>query len=107
MDGGVRNSLNADVAKGHGRVVAVSSRSMEIGNITDPMAAPIRAQLARIAVLRESGSTVEVITPGANFLALTNNGAVLLNGALEPEAFDMGKLQAEEEIARIRTVWSA
>jgi NTE family protein len=107
MDGGVRSTLNADLAKGHGRVVVVSCRSLEIDSVTDPLASTIRVQLAQIAVLRESGSTVEIITPDANFHALTNNGTSLLNTALEPEAFDMGKLQADDEIARIRTVWTA
>lgn len=105
MDGGLWSMLNADVAKGHGRVVVVSCRDLEIGSVTDPSAPAIRAQLAEIGGLRESGSTVEIITPDANFLALTNNGASLLNTALESEAFDMGKLQAEDEVARIRSVW--
>jgi NTE family protein len=106
MDGGVRSTLNADLAKGRSRVVVVSCRSLEIASDTDPVASTIRAQWAQIAMLRESGSTVEIITPDANFRALTSNGVSLLNTALEPEAYDMGKLQAESEIARIRTVWN-
>jgi hypothetical protein len=48
---------------------------------------------------------VVVITPATAFNELTINGALLLNTALEPEAFVIGTRQAEDEITRIRTAW--
>jgi NTE family protein len=106
MDGGVRSTLNADIANGYNRVVVVSCRSLTIDDVEDPRAASTRALLTELDALRESGSRVEIIAPDAEFVALTNNGASLLNSFLEPDAFDMGKRRAVEEAARIREVWT-
>lgn len=107
MDGAVSSMLNAELAQGHDRVIVVSCRDLEPGSGAGPRSPMNRALMREIETLRDGGSVVEVITPGAEFLELTKDGALLLNTALEPDAFDMGRRQALIEIERIRPVWSA
>jgi NTE family protein len=107
MDGGVRSMLNADIAQGHDRVIVVSCRDLELDSDAESRSPASRALLREIETLRDGGAEVAVITPDAEFLALTKNGALMLNTALEPDAFDLGRRQALNELARVRAVWGA
>jgi NTE family protein len=93
MDGGIRSLLNADLAQGHAVVITVSCFALNAG--LD----------AEIATLRESGSHVDVITPSAEFLSLTHNGARMLDSSLIPEAFLLGSGQATREAGGIHPAW--
>jgi len=94
MDGGVRSSLNADLAIGHARVVIVSCFALKA------------SAMGEIETLQNSGSAVEVITPDETFLALTDNGTKMLDNSLVPVAYEAGKRQAQYESNRIRGFWS-
>ncbi len=90
MDGGMRSGTNADVAKGHDRVLVVA---VTIGTTGEgPQAA--MAELTRqrleseLNTLRESGSQVELVAPdagcieafGVNLMDFSRRGAVAVEG---------------------------
>lgn len=101
MDGGVRSTLNADVAAGNGRVLVICCHPLE-GPHADPRSV---VPLREIELLRTGGSVVEVIVPNQDFLNMTFDVTSLLNPALERPAFEIGKSQAREQIERFRAVW--
>jgi NTE family protein len=106
MDGGMRSVLNADLAAGYGRIVVVSCFALgEPGTANAPGAGPNRSLRGEIESLRAAGSAVEIVTPGAAFLALTGNGARMLDNSLVPEAYEVGKRQALDDGPRIRGAW--
>lgn len=106
MDGGMSSMLNADLAQNYGRVVVISCSAIVESPDGKP-ASPTNAQLvAELEMLRHSGASVELITPDSAFLSLTKNGALMLNPALEPEAFELGKQQAAREIEQVRAAWA-
>jgi NTE family protein len=104
MDGGVRSPLNADLARGHDRVLVVSvtvlSRPPEpddellVADITD-----------EISALRSSGATVEVIEPNAEFLEVSGWGTTLMDVAKAAQAYAAGARQGLEECRRIGDLW--
>jgi NTE family protein len=105
MDGGVSGMLHVDLARGYSRVVVVSCFSVEDVGPSDPRHAGNKALLGDIEMLGYTGSAVEVIAPDQAFLSLTKGGAMMLNPALEAPAFDLGRQQAHNEAARIRSIW--
>lgn len=106
MDGGVRSSLNADLASGYGRVVVVSCFSLDQPTAANPpMAALNRSLRAEIESLQSSGSTVEVVVPNREFIEMTANGARMLDNSLVPDAHEAGRRQAVEDAKRIRAIW--
>lgn len=107
MDGGVCSILNADLAQNYDHVIVVSCFAID-ENADGNSSSPANKQLiAELEILRQSGSAVELMSPDSAFRALTNNGALMLNPALEPQAFELGKQQAGREIERVRAVWSS
>lgn len=107
MDGGVSSTLNADLAQNYARVVVFSCFRIDESAEGQPAAPANKQLLAELETLRHSGSSVELISPDGAFLALTKNGALMLNPALEPEAFELGKQQAAREIERVRAAWAS
>jgi NTE family protein len=106
MDGGMRSTLNADLAAGYGRIVVVSCFALGEPDIANTLAAPPdHSPRGEIESLRAGGSTVEVVAPGSAFLALTGNGTRMLDSSLVPEAYEVGKRQAKDDGARIRAAW--
>ena len=108
MDGGVRDILNPDAAAGHQTVLAVSCTLLEIPPEFsmpefDAVFGATRAQLDR---LREGGSKVEVIVPGAEMLEVSGWGLELMNFSRVGAAYDAGVRQGEEEAARISGFWA-
>jgi NTE family protein len=106
MDGGLRSSLNADLAFGHARVVIISCLALEEPPAANPAAAALNRSLrSEIESLRTGGAAVGVVAPDAAFLALTVNGTRMLDNSLVPEAYEAGRRQALDEATRVRTAW--
>ncbi len=107
MDGGLRSPLNADLAAGHDRVVAVSCFPLSLPEgVSDPAFSPsVASQEAELNTVRERGEAVEVIVPGAEFLALSGGGATLMDAGRAGDAYQAGLRQARLEFDRIRAVW--
>jgi NTE family protein len=106
MDGGLRSSLNADLAAGYSRVVVVSCFGPEEpGTANAPAVPPTRSPWGEIESLRTEGSAVEVVGPSAVFLALTGNGTRMLDNSLVPEAYGAGQRQALDDGPRVRAAW--
>lgn len=109
IDGGVRSMLNADLATGCDIIIAVSCFPLEVaGGIKNPdMAATNAALTAELSALRNAASTLAVITPNEAFLTLTHRGAAMMDGNLEPEAFQIGHAQALQQAEDIRVAWNS
>lgn len=107
MDGGIRSTLNADLARGHTAVIVVSCFALVFpdGFKNEDQKALNASLLAEIATLRESGSHVDVLTPSVEFLSLTGNGTKMLDTSLIPEAFKMGLRHAAGDGGGIHPVW--
>ncbi len=107
MDGGMRTGLNADVARGHDVVVAVSVFALGVPEgVTDPLALKLAGQSeAEFDVVRAGGAKLTVIEPGAEFLELSGFGLNVMDFSLRGKAFDVGMRQAEAEAARLAQAW--
>ncbi|MDP2214230.1 patatin-like phospholipase family protein [Phenylobacterium sp.] len=102
IDGGMRSSLNADMAKGHDLVILVQVRG---GDSAGPAAEAMARQLdEEIAALTGSGAEVVLISPDAGSAAAM--GINLMNFARRPDAVRAGLEQGRAEAARIAAVWN-
>lgn len=108
MDGGVRDILNADVASGHDNVLAVSCTMLEIpeGLAGPTMDAVFAATRAQLDCLRDAGSKVDVIVPGAEMLEISGWGAHLMDFTRAAAAFEAGRRQGEMEAGRLAGFWA-
>lgn len=101
MDGGMRSMTNADLARGHARVLVLA---MVAGPLDAPFAQRYLAPLEReVEFLRTSGSDVAVITPDANCIEAF--GPNLLDYRRTVMAAAGGEKQAMNEAARLRAFW--
>jgi NTE family protein len=109
MDGGMRSPLNADLAAGHDAVIVVSCLALALPEgVSDPMFDATTRQLeAELSAVRDSGSALEVVAPGAEFLDISGWGANLMNPALAADAYQAGLRQAAAEAERLRSVWNS
>ncbi len=109
MDGGMRTPLNADLAAGHAAVIVVSCLAMALPEgITDPVFVATAAQIeAELAVLRDGGAAVEIISPGAEFLEVSGWGTELMNPSRVSGAYGAGVRQAAAEADRLQAIWTA
>ena len=107
MDGGARDILNADVAAGHDTVLAVSCTLIEIpaGLAPPAMEALFAVTRNQLDHLRDGGSKVEVIVPGAEMLEISGYGMHLMDFSRASAAYDAGVRQAADEAARIGGAW--
>ncbi|MBU2134826.1 MAG: patatin-like phospholipase family protein, partial [Alphaproteobacteria bacterium] len=102
IDGGMRSSLNADMAKGHDLVVLVQVRG---GDTAGPAAEAMARQLdGEIATLKSSGAEVVLIGPDAGSAAAM--GVNLMNFARRPDAARAGLEQGRAEATRIAAAWN-
>lgn len=107
MDGGIHSSLNADLATGYNRVLVVSCFSLDVvGDPDSPPAVANRMLGDELQLLRDGGTSVDVIIPDGAFLELTANGMRMLDNSLVPEAYRFGKRQASVDAHRIKDFWS-
>jgi NTE family protein len=112
MDGGMRSGTNADLAKGHERVLIVTlrGRAAPAGNESaEDRAAAARLEGMRrraereLAVLRESGSRVEQLGPDAEAWAVM--GVDLMNPRGVHDAAQTGLRQGRAMADRLREFW--
>lgn len=108
MDGGVRDMLNADVASGHGTVLAVSCTLLEVpeGMAIPAMDAVFGATRAQLAGLASSGSRVETVVPGAEMLEVSGWGLNLMDFSRTDAAYEAGIRQGEAEAERLASFWA-
>jgi len=108
MDGGVRDMLNADVAAGHGTVLAVSCTLLELPpEFSIPeFEAMFGATRAQLDGLRDGGSKVETIVPGAEMLEVSGFGLNLMDFTKAGAAYEAGVRQGEQEAARLAGFWA-
>jgi NTE family protein len=122
MDGGVRSPLNADLARGHDRVLVVSvtvlpgppgpmapddcgpdgSRPAVSGPDGDALTTGI---VDEISMLKSWGSVVEVIEPNTEFLEVSGWGKSLMDLGKAGQAYTAGVRQGLEESSRIAGLW--
>jgi len=109
IDGGARDALNADLAIGHDRVVAVSCMALAPpeGTTPDLLAGLLPGIRQRIDDLRVSGAKVEVVEPSEEFGELSGWGRYLMDVSRTAAAFDAGVRQGQAEAARLAPLWSA
>ncbi len=108
MDGGVRDMLNADVAAGHDIVVAVSCTLLALPEgFEDPaLDAVLAASRNQLEGLRTSGSEVATVTPGEEFLEVSEWGLNLMDFTRAPAAYEAGVRQGTAEADRIGRAWA-
>ena len=102
IDGGMRSPTNADLAKGHDRVVVLSLFPAD--GAQGAMDGFRRAFNDELEVLRADGAAVEVIAPDA--AASAAFGMNLMDPSVAPAAADAGRAQGERLADGIRTFWS-
>lgn len=97
IDGGVRSSTNADLARGHERVLVVA---VIAGATARDARRRVEAEMAR---LRSAGSRVELVIPDAASAALFPvNG---LDGSRRGDIAEAGAAQGEAEAGRLLAFW--
>lgn len=106
IDGGIRSGTNADLARGHDRVLIVSLLHPDrAAAANDPrsrrFARHIRAELD---ALIDAGARVEVIAPDR--AAASTMGPNLMDAAIAPAAAQAGLRQGTEIADRLRTFWT-
>lgn len=102
MDGGMRSSTSADLAKGYRRVIVVA---VTTAAATDARAALLANRLAsEQAVIAEGGGTSELITPDAN--SLEAFGPNLMDASRRAAATRAGLEQGRREAARLASFWN-
>ena len=105
IDGGMRSGTNADLARGHDRVLIISLLgSMAATRGQNTRFTPAGQLDTEIAALTESGSVVEVIN--ADEAGAQAMGINLMDRSAIPAAVDEGIRQGESEASRLRKFWS-
>ena len=109
IDGGVRSTLNADLAIGCDMVIAVSCFSLTGHDNAVPafFTAMNAAPLAELDAVRDSGATVALIEPRSDFVVLTKHGAAMMDSNLVPEAYRLGQITAVGEAESVRRLWNS
>ena len=101
MDGGTHSPTNADLAKGYDNAVVIAVS----GAAGDPeMAAQFRRQLDKeLIILRESGTKVELLVPGAS--SIRAFGPNLMDPRNAVGAVRAGLVQGNADAAMLRAIW--
>ena len=101
IDGGMRSSTNADVAKGYDKVlvIAVTVRTQD-PIMAERFSKPLEKELK---ILRESNARVEVIIPDT--ASLDAFGMNLMDRSRRPAAAKTGLSQGRSDAARHRRFW--
>lgn len=96
VDGGMRSTVNADLADGAGRVLVLAPTSAAIG--------PMPRLSAQVDGLRAAGSRVSVLTPDA--AARTAIGRNVLDPARRAGAARAGRAQAAAVVDEVAALWA-
>lgn len=103
-DGGLRSLANADLAKGHDRVVIVTLADPP-PDAADPRARRVRAVLdAELATIRDAGGEAIVVSPDDEVRAVI--GVQLMDPSKAKDAVDAGRAQGAREATRLRDFWN-
>jgi NTE family protein len=107
MDGGVRTTLNADLAVGYERVLVISATTLSPpAGATDPVTQTLFGAIAtELAELRSSGAEVVVIEPNQEFLEISGFGLNLMDVRRATDAHEAGIRLGDEEAGRIGGLW--
>lgn len=108
MDGGMRSSINADMAKGHetALVFVVVDHELPPG-LSDPRVDLMASrQRAELDVLAADGTAVDVIGPDPELRELTMWGLDLMDTGRAAAAFDAGRRRGAREAPRLLERWS-
>ncbi|MEV7545471.1 patatin-like phospholipase family protein, partial [Streptomyces sp. NPDC089915] len=97
VDGGIRSSVNADLASGYRRVVILAPLPLGAGKLPSP--------LQQAGRLRAEGARVLLITPSPE--ARRAFGRNVLDPARRAPAARAGLAQAAAHVAEAAAVWSA
>lgn len=108
IDGGMRTALNADVAAGHDRVVAISVTPLSVPpELSNPIFDDLMGRVsAELDTLRSSGSDVVVIEPSPELVELSANGMALMDVGKASAAYDAGVRHGAIEAPRVAELWS-
>ncbi|HYA67781.1 MAG TPA: patatin-like phospholipase family protein [Acidimicrobiales bacterium] len=108
MDGGVRSSLNADLAIGHDLVLAVSCMLLELPpGFDEPILRGLVASFqAELESLRTGGAKVETIAPDEEFLEISGWGLDLMDFSRVEVAFEAGIRRGSVEAERLAAFWN-
>jgi NTE family protein len=103
IDGGMRSATNADLAKGHDRVLILTL--MNPATMAGPFAAIAAGFDDEIATLRNAGGTVEVIFPDPD--AASAMGINLMDPAMVTPAAEAGERQGKIIADRLTDFWNS
>ncbi len=101
IDGGMRSATNADLAKGHQRVLVLSL--MNPATMAGPMSAIAAGFEDELAAIREAGGAVEVIFPGPDAAAAI--GPNLMDPSMVTPASEAGERQGSLVADRLADFW--
>jgi NTE family protein len=102
MDGGMRSMTNADLARGHNRVLVIA---MVAGPSDAPIAQRYLGPLEReVEALRADGADVAVVTPDPH--CMDAFGPNLLDYRRSTDAASGGAKQALDEVERLKKFWT-
>ena len=101
VDGGMRSGTNADLAKGHDRVLVLSL--MNPATMVGPLAALAAGFDDELAAVREAGGNVEVVFPDADAAAAM--GVNLMDASMVVPASEAGERQGKAVADRLAEFW--
>ncbi len=108
IDGGMRSGTNADLAKGHDKVLLLTLMRGDRAQPVDAAAAERMKRFRRsaegeLSALRESGSSVETLAPNPEAASIM--GMNLMDPSIAFDAAQAGLRQGRAEADRIRRFW--
>lgn len=93
IDGGVRSTINADLAEGHERVVVVAPFGVGLAGSIEHEVEGLRAAGARVAVVTADAASAGAFGPNP------------LDPATRRPAAEAGRVQAASAVAEVAEVW--
>jgi len=103
VDGGMRSATNADLAKGHDRVLILTL--MNPATMAGPFASLAAGFEDEIATLQDAGGTVEVVFPDSD--AASAMGINLMDPSMVTPAAEAGERQGKLIADRLAVFWSS
>ncbi|MGH3261126.1 MAG: patatin-like phospholipase family protein [Trebonia sp.] len=103
MDGGVQDGMNPQLATGHDTVIAISVRPLAVGD--DAPAGTARRQRTSQGALDDlerQGARVVLIEPDSRFIAVSDDGAALMDLSRIGAAYEAGLEYGAEVAERLR-----
>ena len=106
IDGGMRSGTNADLAKGHERVVIITLLTGSRTAMNAEWAARMQqARDAELQAIESAGGTVHTVGPDEE--AASVMGMNLMDGSRLLDAAEAGLRQGKQEADRLREFWGA